>query len=529
MATQTNSIPGSGYGNAYIDSLIWGCGWTGGPVTYSFGTGIVDASRSSIDTGFTGGTWTVAEENAFTTALAQYSAVCNLTFQKAGTQGQANIVWWLAPQSAMGAGSLGLHEVPDQSTSQIYGYFNYQEPSWAYLTPGGDGFVTIIHELGHGMGLAHPHDGGDHLDATRFPGVSGPWSTGTNGLNQGIWTTMSYNDGWTGAPPTSYAYGYQATLMALDVAALQTLYGVNMGTATGSDTYALPTVQGSGTGWSCIWDAGGTDTISNQGSALACTINLNAAPLTGANAGGFISRDAGITGGFTIANGVVIENATGGSGNDTLVGNALANVLDGGQGADRMSGGGGNDTYIVDNVRDVITEAAGGGTDTEQASVSVTLGREVEILVLTGSANLSGIGNGSANTLFGNSGNNVLNGGSGNDILIGGLGVDTLTGGKGSDVFQFQLGDSGVGAGLRDVVTDFRSGDLIDLSLMDANSLLDGVQAFNLIGAAPFSGLGGELRFAAGVLSGDIDGNHVADFEIALTGVRSFTTAMLVH
>jgi serralysin len=533
MATQTNSIPGTGWGNTYLDSLIWGCGWTGaGPITYSFGSGAVPADDSSIGA-FTGKSWTAPEMAAFNTALVNYSAVCGLTFAEASSQGAANIVWWLAPESAMGGGSLGMHEVPDGSFPQIYGYMNYEDPTWQNLDPASYGYITVIHELGHGMGLAHPHDGGDHSDATIFPGVRGPFHTGTNGLNQGIWTTMSYNDGWNLAPATSYAYGYQKTLMAFDIAALQALYGANTATATGDDSYQLTASNGAGTGWECIWDAGGIDTISNAGSALGATINLNAAPLSGANAGGFVSRDAGILGGYTIANGVTIENAIGGSGADTLVGNAASNTLDGGAGADTMSGGLGNDTFIVDNTRDMVTELAGQGTDTEFASVTVTLGANVENLVLVGGGAVNGTGNGLVNILTGNAAANALSGANGGDTLIGGGGIDRLTGGSGNDLFVFQsASDSGVGIGMRDVVADWRSGDLIDLSSMDADATLGGDQAFLWLGTAAFGGHAGELRFSvsgrAGVLSGDVDGNGVADFEIELTGIRALPVSALV-
>jgi serralysin len=325
MADQTNSIPGTGYGSPYIDSLIWGCGWTGGApvaIDYFFGEGYVPLSDSSLGTDFTGAAWSGREIGAFETALDRYEAVCNVEFQPGADLAGSDIVWWLAPESAMGAGYLGMHEVPDNSWTPIYGYFNYEDPTWQYLDQGEYGFVTVIHELGHGMGLAHPHDGGDHADATVFPGVRGPWSTGKNGLNQGIWTTMSYNDGWDKLPSHSDEYGWQGTLMALDVAALQKIYGVNTATATGDDIYALPDVNGSGTYWDCIWDAEGADTISNDGSSIACTINLNEAPLAGANAGGYVSAAKGIIGGYTIAHGAVIENAVGGSGDDTLIGNA---------------------------------------------------------------------------------------------------------------------------------------------------------------------------------------------------------------
>lgn len=533
MAIQTNDIPGSGYGNVYIDSLVWGCGWsdTSTPIRYWFGSGPVAEFDSSIGA-FEGRTWTPTEQSAFVAAMAQYSAVSNLTFTEAssGGEGAADIVWWLAPETAMGAGSLGLHEVPDESWTPIYGYFNYDEPSWDFLSQGGYGFVSVIHEMGHGMGLAHPHDGGDHGDATTFPGVRGPWSTGTSGLNQGIWTTMSYNDGWNKMPSYSDAYGWQGTLMAFDIAALQAIYGANMTTATGDDLYQLPSGNAPGTFWSCIWDAGGNDTISNQGSAVATIINLNEAPLVGTNAGGFVSEDKGILGGFTIAHGVVIENALGGSGNDTLIGNAANNVLDGGAGQDVMSGGAGNDNYYVDNVRDVVTEAGNAGTDTVYAAITYTLGKNFENLVLTGGAGINGTGNTANNILTGSDAANLLNGSAGNDILIGAGGADRLTGGRGADIFTFlAASDSLSGIATRDTITDFkvREGDHINLSAIDANTSLDGDQAFSYIGGGSFTDAG-QLRFSAGVLSGDTDNDGLSEFEILLVGVRVFDASMLL-
>lgn len=532
MATQSNQFPGKGYGSVYVDSLIWGCGWTSAPIRYFFGEGAVPAAESSIGA-FTGASWTAAEKEAFESALAKYAAVCNLTFVPAVSpaEGDADIVWWLADEASMGgAGSLGLHEVPDNSWQPIYGYFNYQDSTWSNLEEGSYGYVTVIHELGHGLGLAHPHDGGDHADATIFPGVRGAWSTGTYGLNQGIWTTMSYNDGWSLQPSPSTDFGYQATPMALDVAALQKLYGANTGTAIGNDVYRLPDRLELGTFWSCIWDAGGIDVISNAGSSLAAMINLNAAPLVGANAGGYVSWDKGIPGGYTIANGVVIENAIGGAGNDVLIGNSSSNQLDGGPGIDQMSGGLGDDIYYV-TAGDVVTEGRGaGGVDTVVASTSWTISAaDLENLTLSNAAGAaSGTGNNSANILIGNDFSNILSGGSGNDVLLGGAGADRLTGGSGNDTFAYlSLADSGVGSGVRDVITDFKSGDRVDLSAIDAKSNSGGNDAFSFIGSAAFSAAG-QLRFAAGVLAGDTNGDGMADFEIQLLGVFSMAKSGLV-
>jgi len=533
VATQSNSIPGSGYGSPYVDSLIWGCGWTGGApvvINYFFGEGYVPLSDSSLGTDFTGAAWSGGEKSAFGAAVAQYEAVCNVDFQQAGDAGSADIVWWLAPESAMGAGSLGMHEVPDNSWSPIYGYFNYEDPTWQYLDQGQYGFITVIHELGHGMGLAHPHDGGDHSDATVFPGVRGPWSTGTYGLNQGIWTTMSYNDGWDKAPSASYEYGWQGTLMALDVTSLQEIYGANMATAASDDDYQLPDTLASGTFWECIWDPGGVDTISNDGSSIACTINLNEAPLVGANAGGYVSAVKDIVGGYTIAHGAAIENAVGGSGNDTLIGNAADNVLDGGAGRDVMSGGAGDDIYYVDATRETVTEASGAGIDTVYSTITYTIGRNVENLVLIDGAAINGTGNAADNFLMGNDTANLLSGGKGNDVLIGTEGPDRLTGGRGMDAFIYlSVSDSPAGFGARDMITDFRSasGDRLDLSAIDANTLAANDQAFSFIGAAVFSEAG-QLRFSARILSGDTDGDGAADLEIQLVGVSSFDVTALV-
>lgn len=155
-------------------------------------------------------------------------------------------------------------------------------------------------------------------------------------------------------------------------------------------------------------------------------------------------------------------SATGNSASNILTGNAAANILDGGTGADRMSGGAGNDTYVVDNVSDRITELAGEGVDTVLSSVSYTLGDYVERLALTGEAAANGTGNGASNVLTGNAAANTLSGGAGNDRIHGGFGNDSLYGGSGSDYFYF---DTALDAsGNVDRIFDFHTDDTIMLS-----------------------------------------------------------------
>jgi Ca2+-binding RTX toxin-like protein len=145
----------------------------------------------------------------------------------------------------------------------------------------------------------------------------------------------------------------------------------------------------------------------------------------------------------------------GNSGNNTLSGAAGNDLLDAGAGDDRLIGGAGDDTlvggagndvFVVDSLGDQVSDAS--GIDTVEASISYSLGEEVENLTLTGTANLNGSGNTLNNTLTGNAGANLLEGGAGNDRLVGAAGNDTLQGGEGSDTYVYA---SGWG---RDVIAD---------------------------------------------------------------------------
>ena len=554
--------------NPWIDSLVWGGAWTdadGGKVTINYAVqtgydpyGVFAGSSLS---------WSAAALGALGKVISSWEAVANIDFVQTAPA-TADAWFWVNTDSQVWS-NLGYSEVPAyDSTEPLYLMLNGQDSSWnaTGLQKGGFAYVTILHEMGHLLGLAHPHDGGSAWDATLFPGVTAAFdSYGTYNLNQGIFTTMSYNDGWATRFPGHGAlgYGYQATPMALDIAAIQAIYGANTTFASGNNTYALPKANTAGAYWSCIWDTGGTDTVSNAGGTLACTIDLRAAPLTGPNAGGWVSWNAGIVGGFTIANGVKIENALGGSGADRITGNIYANRLDGaagndtiwggggndtivgGTGADTMLGGAGNDVYLADNVGEKIFETTtqtstvnAGGTDLVQSSVSLSLNthagvRFVENLTLTGTANLNGTGNGLANTLTGNGGANTLSGLSGNDVLRGNGGADRLIGGLGvvqlyagvdsqRDVFVFDDLHTGTGAA-RDSVFNFVSGiDDLDLGQIDADSATAGDDGFAFGGAA--AGAHSVWLAASGadvIVFGDVNGDAVADFEIRIAAIGS--------
>ena len=236
------------------------------------------------------------------------------------------------------------------------------------------------------------------------------------------------------------------------------------------------------------------------------------------------------------------DTLSGDGGSDRLFGGAGNDRLDGGLGNDSMTGGTGNDTYVIDRASDFVIEAAGGGTDTVESStvdIRMLTYAHVEHGRLTGTLDLDLTGTEGANVLTGNAGRNLLRGflgddrilglggtdslvgDAGADTIIGGAGADILSGGTDADVFVFATGDSGATQATRDRITDFVSGtDRIDLQ-----AVLD---AGRFIGRTAFDGTAGQVRFVNGVLQADSDGDAVADFTLALTGVTAITAGDLI-
>lgn len=144
-----------------------------------------------------------------------------------------------------------------------------------------------------------------------------------------------------------------------------------------------------------------------------------------------------------------------------------------------------------------------------------------------------------ADTINGLGGNDRIASREGNDRLIGGAGNDTLTGGKGADVLHGSAGadifvfrsitDSTVSASGRDTIGDFsrKQGDRIDLKGIDADTTIDGDQAFGFIATQGFHKKAGELRYEIKggdtYLFGDVNGDGKADFSIRAEGGIAFT------
>jgi serralysin len=463
-------------GNAYIDGLCWGMHWDD-PGSTTTRLKVYVAGRNGPENfdfgGFSVTADTVAKEiAAFELVMKLVEDVCNIDFQAAATQSDADIIVGAVDDFDAGS-NLGIAIPPGEDSglnSQKQGavainYELYSTLNLASLNQGGYDFITFLHEFLHALGLKHPHDKGPGTQPT-FPGVPNGADTGSYGtadLNQGIYTTMTYNDGYATNPegtlPLSVVnYGFQGTPMALDVAALQYLYGANTSHNTGNNKYVLPSANTAGTYYACIWDAGGIDTIENA-SAKVSTIDLRAATLQAApGGGGYLSKVSKIHGGFTIANGAQIENAIGGSSTDKLIGNAVGNQL------------------------------------------------------------------------LGRAGDDTIKGGSGSDVLKGGGGTDVLSGGPGRDRFSYQkLSDS---AGTGDTILDFKQGiDRIVVAAIDAHSGTAGDDAFSFGGKGGLDGTAGQLRFQnltaqnQTVIRFDVDGDAVADMVIRLEGLYALSAA----
>jgi Ca2+-binding RTX toxin-like protein len=445
----------------------------------------------------------------------------------------ADLVLVTASGTSAIPGLEGFDEFPGSSTrgfndSWSIGAFSTNLSVLTALPERGGGeylYWTLLHEIGHSMGLFHTHQ--------EVAGTPALTSVGED-MNNERYSVMSYNGATSGAA----TYGHAVSLMALDIAALQELYGAETYANTNSaytlfdrTSADLQLTEGDvhiGRAYYSIWDSGGVDTINYGSSANSVMINLNAATLdrsavaadaapavTAAqhttfysnlsaslrdelidndnHAGGFFSRvllQSGATyngedGGFTIANGAVIENATGGAQedflignevNNTLIGNAGNDVLIGSGGADNLQGGAGTDDAGFSGARSEYTITS---TGSGQYSVAHTSGARVDGTdALTGiefarfsdqrfdlstiSDPLSGndVVTGTVNddTLYGGGGNDRLIGDLGNDTLFGGDGADTLNGGEGND-FIFG-GDSA--ADLRDLVFAGEGNDSID-------------------------------------------------------------------
>lgn len=347
---------------------------TGDPayaITYQF-----EATAPADLTDLTGWTaWEEAEKAALRAALAVIETFLNVDFVEVSGTPDADLSLGLVtlPGATAGWGGAGLSTYLDGTVADYDGFATYDNTLDITAEPN-----LILHELGHALGLDHT-----------FEGVALP-----DAVENNHYSVMSYT-----ADP--HSGDRNDTMMLYDVLALQAVWGA-ADHATGDDVYAGPRT----TNVDVVWDTGGTDAFDASARSGPVVLDLREGRFS----------TFGTFEDVAIAYGVTIENARGGGGDDTLVGNAAANALSGNAGDDRLKGGDGSDRLDGGAGRDRLY----GGT-----------GRD----------NLKGGGD-----------NDLLFGGGGRDTLNGGTGVDRLWGDGGDDIFRFCTGDD------RAIVKDFEDG-----------------------------------------------------------------------
>lgn len=371
----------SNSGQISIDALIAGPKWgggvgTGATITYSFpwangsnavftGPGGVYSDLNEPNAAQHYGLDAV-QQAAATSALQAWANVANITPQlvadTATSVGDIRLAFTSASSTASDGGAAwGWASFPDgfyPSGGDVWISSGIKDTDWA---SGSYNYMSLIHELGHALGLKHPFEDGD-VDLAH--------------ANR-QYSVMAYDDApdslYVQITDTGRGYSWQSyyivpdTPMVYDIAAIQYLYGVNTSYNTGNNTYtfdpATPFLR-------TIWDAGGNDTISVSNFSNGCVIDLTPGHYSSIT----IPSDArsDIVWGATppptgtydgtnnlgIAFGAVIENAIGGSGNDTLIGNSVANHLQGNGGSNSLDGGSGIDTAVYSGNYSAYTLAA---------------------------------------------------------------------------------------------------------------------------------------------------------------------------
>ncbi|MBM6596149.1 M10 family metallopeptidase [Microvirga pudoricolor] len=538
MAASGSTVGATGIRN--IDALLSGYRWSG-TISYSFPDARSDYESKYMEANATGfGSVTFAQMQAARyilegvspyaggpmMALTSFEGVTGASIVDAG-MGGADIR--IAKSGAANPTAYAYYPGSHYTAGDVW--FGTQQ-DYGKSVVGSYAYMTMVHELGHALGLKHGHVGGGVADVAL--------TAADDSMEMSVMTYRSYA-GQSTNNYTNEAYGYAQTFMIWDIAALQEMYGANFDTRSDSTLYhwdpatGQAFVNGVGQGapgtnriFQTIWDGGGIDTydFSNYGTNL--TIDLSPGGWSTLSSVQLAKLGPSQYARGNVFNALqhegdprsLIENAKGSIGNDTLTGNAANNALFGGGGNDTLFGAAGDDSLTGGAGDDQLN--GGSGTDTafftgarsdytiaqiDEVTFQVTdhnLARDgsdrlIDINVAQfsdqtfvfgsqsvplaeaalGARILKGsprkdvlVGSAFSEIIQGLGGNDTLRGNAGNDYIVGNGGKDILFGGGGQDTFVFNTKPS---ASNIDTIKDF--------SVLDDTIHLD-KRIFTKLGAA---------------------------------------------
>ena len=278
------------------------------------------------------------------TALSYISTLIDVRFQKISNASLINTFTFANNDQT---GSAGYGTFPSESFFGNDIFFDISQNNKTF-SDNTYGALTLIHEIGHGLGLKHPFDEKDANGGIEEP----PYLQGSE--DSTTWTVMAYEQSYNAS-----AAQYYLKFSDLDIAALQYMYGPAKTVRAGNDTYKIAQSNPN-----FIWDGAGTDTLDASNLTQGATVYLN--PGYWGYVGATKSSTITSPGQITVNFGSTIENLTGSSYADKLFGTDGKNTINGGAGNDAIEGLAGNDVFIGGSGDDQLN--GGTGIDTAQFS-----------------------------------------------------------------------------------------------------------------------------------------------------------------